>query len=388
MNEIVSSRYVRIAWTERRTPTTQPPTWIENFKFSPTVEEVVCHLVTMATVVASKCPIENVEFYEDLNAIYEFLNNPEHLTLASNIIRVRFDNEAVWLNDNNPLERIARSTRPGINSTFISSLSWVRAKSILQDIPYDLPKSKLYCLKSSIERYSELLSACGSTGIDSPEVELTEEDSENHGNKILGSLKLLRESPDSLCDFSIIIERKTFKLHRMLIIAVSKWFEVMESSGWKESKTGVLNLDDDVNNEKAELELTPTAETDNSHPTKCIGRLYGTAESVAAVIEWVYTGVIELDDRAIENDVNAIIARLELYFDILQLADVWEIPLLRVHVENRVLEHKKTFIGPETVRAVQERANEYHAQKIVMYCQEYVQINGNKVEIIENDGEE
>src|SRR5208282_3703664 len=101
--------------------------------------------------------------------------------------------QAIWLNEDISLERISRHT-PIADTTQVSSLRWLKAKSILHDIQFDINKSKQYSLKSSLERYSNLLRACGSATIDSPEVNLTTEDIENHGNNIVSCLKSLRDS--------------------------------------------------------------------------------------------------------------------------------------------------------------------------------------------------
>jgi hypothetical protein len=58
-----------------------------------------------------------------------------------------------------------------------------------------------------------------------------------------------------------------------------------------------------------------------------------------------------------------------------------------VHLENTVLDHKTTFIRPENVRAVQERADDCDAKEIVKYCQEYVERNARAVDLIEEDVE-
>ena len=108
---------------------------------------------------------------------------------------------------------------------------------------------------------------------------------------------------------------------------------------------------------------------------------------MASVIEWVYDASLNLDDHSL-TDVDAVKARLDHYFDILQLAEVWGIPLLRSHVENRVLKQKEVFIRPENLRGVYERANDCSAERIAEYCRSYLNDNRRIVEVVEADEEE
>ena len=338
----------------------------------------------MTKDVAPLCTVSNAEFFEDLAATYAFLNNPNHVVVASNIIRERYEDEAIWLNEEVPLERISRSTLIP-DTTPVSHRRWLKANSILHDIPFDIIKSKQYSLKSSLERYSNLLHACGSTSIDSPEANLTTEDIENHGNNIVRSLKSMRPLSNSLCDFSIKIEGKSFHVHRMLLVAVSPWFSTLAENKWREWETGVLDFDLGQNDGVAAGQRSTVLEARGGiESTEMTERLYGTSESVAAFVDWVYNGYLDLNDKDIKDDLEKVKARLDLYFDVLRLADVWEIPLLRVHVENLVLKSKGSFIRPENVQGVYERANDCDAKEIVKYCQEYKQRNESVVKNIEN----
>ena len=63
-------------------------------QISPNIE-VVRHLVRMAKDVASLCTISYAEFFEDLTAIYAFLNDPSRVAIASNIIREYYEDETI-----------------------------------------------------------------------------------------------------------------------------------------------------------------------------------------------------------------------------------------------------------------------------------------------------
>lgn len=64
MKEVIASEHMAIIWTQRLIPEQNPAAWImEFFKFSPTVELVVSHLVHLATVIAPKCNIAEEAFF-------------------------------------------------------------------------------------------------------------------------------------------------------------------------------------------------------------------------------------------------------------------------------------------------------------------------------------
>ena len=392
MNDIVAPRYLSIAWTQKRLPSTSPPTWTSDvLKFSPTIRIVVRHLVSMATVVAPKCEITDVQFFTDfftdLRATYDYLADPQHIAEASALIRNHYRDKPIWLNEDTTYEMIHLSAdrRLGEGSP-ISRLKWLPAKSILLDVPFDVLNSKHYSVKATMERYTDLLRECGSSYIHSPDVNFAEEDVQNHGNKIVYSLKRMRETSDDSCDFTIIVEGKRFRVHLMLLAAVSSWFRTISGNEWKESRSGILNLDEEEQKTRDTQSggSTVAEETQGSRSSERRDRLYGTAESVASVIEWVYDASLNLDDDNL-RDLDAVKARLDHYFDILQLAEVWGIPLLRSHVENRVLRHKEVFIRPENVRGVGERAKDCEAAEIVRYCQTYLESNGHVVKVVEAD---
>ena len=293
MNEIVAPEYMPVAWTQRLLPATPTPQWTNRlFKFSPTVKTIVQHLISMATVVAPICEITNVDFFTDfftdLRATYDYLADPRHINEASALIRNHYDDKAIWLNEDYTFERMHTSVvRPIGKGLPISSLKLLRAKSILLDVPFDVHTSHHYSVKTSMERYTNLLRACGSSGFHSPDVNLAEEDAKNHGNKIIYDLKIMRESSDDFCDFTIIVDGKRFRVHLVLLVAVSSWFRTMAGNEWKESRSGILNLDEDEQkNGNTHSEGSTAVEEDQVPQSKIRpDRLYGTTESVASVIE-------------------------------------------------------------------------------------------------------
>ena len=370
LKDVIAPRYASVAWTQRYLCLTEPSKWVCSlFDFSPSVQDVVQHLVELATIVAGKCRITESDFYRDLANTYYYLNSTERATKASAIIMENYANEKLWLNEDSPLDRIAnvlaKRDRLGVNN--ISDLQWLRSKSIVLGVGYDMEKTEIYSAKQSIVKYDALLKGCGSNGIRSINANLAEENVNEHRNDIVRCLKSMRDA-GSLCDLSIIVEGISFNVHGAVLATVSQYFRaLLVGRNWKESGTGILNLDEH------------TRPDEQSSSINSMQRPYGSAESVRQVIEWAYTGVVDLDDGNFKDNV-AVSVQLDVYLDILQLADVWDIPKLRTHIENRVLLNSKTFVRPENVDGILERVKEYNAKAVSGYCEEWRRENRGIVE--------
>ena len=113
--------------------------------------------------------------------------------------------------------------------------------------------------------------------------------------------------------------------------------------------------------------------------------MYGTPESVHSVIEWVYNGFLELDDGVLE-DAEDVKSRLDHYLDVLELSNVWDIPELRVHIENRILSYAHVFIRVENVSDVSDIAARFNAVDLKRFCNNFIKTNKRVVELVGNFG--
>ena len=362
MKEVIESADMPIAWTQRLIAAESPSGWTKAlFNFRPTVNEVVKHLVELATVVAPKCDLAEEDFFQDLKATYDHLNDNFIRHEAGTILRERYGDKHIWLNEDCSLEDISKTKSQGL-SLFnrsargtVGSLNWLRTKALVHGVSYDTPTLGLYAVKSSIHGYDDLLRASGSSVVNYPVAVQLPENIGDHSDTILQSLREMRES-ESLCDMTIIVDGRRFIGHRAVLASVSSFFRSLASSNeWRESLTGTLNLDNTA---------------------------YANAESVSAVLEWVYNGDINVDDTNLGN--NEVVTRLDHYLDILQLSDVWDIPLLRTHVENRIIRNAVNFIRIENVREVGEQTKGFNAHHIEEYCRQFCYMNRHIVEIIES----
>jgi len=386
IKEVIAPQYAPIAWTQRPICSPAPPLWGSAlYDFSPSIEDVVLHLFELSTVVASKCRITEAKFFDDLRETYDYLQDPSRIGAASSLLLAHSD-KPIWLNEDIALDRLAsaRSFQYSLRVDNVANLQWRSIDSLLYGVLFDHTKSNTYSIKLSLEPYNTLLRACGTKGFNSLRPTLVPENIENHGANMFDRIKSMRESPDSLYDITIIVESHHFRAHRVVLAAVSTFFRTLASgSKWTELESGILDLDKHfAPNDKQ----TQTSRDGITLCESASGRPYGTAESVTLVIEWVYSGSISLDDATLVESKD-IAARLDLYLDTLQLADVWDIPLLRTHVENRILVATRLFIRPENVQGVRDRAKEYNASALFKHCVETFQGNKDVVERVADDVE-
>jgi hypothetical protein len=372
IKDVISPAHEPVAWTQRLVASGPPPRLFENIiTFAPHIFEVAEHLVSMATNIALRCDISNADFFSDLRATYQYLNESRHLEAASQYLCKKHNDKKLWLNDDRGLENIHETAKQG------ASLNWLTARSILHGVPYDLPASGLYSAKRSIEEYGNLLRGCGSHVVESMNTVRRNENVENHGNNMLKRIAGMLDEPDNMCDIRIIVEGKEHHAHRLVLGAVSPFFRSLSCGGWKESTTGVLNLDPPSDSEPEEDEFAPAIVQRKTY--------YGTSAGVQSVIQWVYNGVLVLDDGNLQGASNDVENRLDHYLEVLELADMWDIEELRRHVENRILTRASVFIRVENVLNVRDIARRCNANLVVDYCEEYFQKNKDVVELVGED---
>lgn len=359
MHEVISPAYLPIAWTQSIAADTAPAGFLEPIGFVPSVIDVVEHLIALTTIFASKCSLREANFFEDIAATYNHLNQPANLNEASEYLRTLHYEKRVWLNNDMSLNNVSEFIRGHENlENTVSSLTWLPSSSILHGVPYDLPTYELYSAKASLEPYRNLLRACGSHVVENIKVVISGERLEDHSHNMMDRIRNMLGKRDSMCDMKIVVENDEHHAHRVLLAAVSPYFHRLCCGDWKEKSTGVLNLDE---------------------------RTYGTSESVRSVIEWVYNGFLALDDGVLE-DLDDVQSRLDHYLDVLELSNVWDIAELRGHIENRILTYPNKFIRVENVSDVFEIATRYNAATLKEFCENFIETNKRVVELVDNSG--
>lgn len=370
LKEITTVDNIPVSWTQRHVASKPPPTWLSNIiDFGPTAAEVVKHLVELTTVVAQRCTLDDENFFTDLKATYEYLSHKNYIDESGTIILEHYADKALWLNEDGAIEDIAKGKKHGL-SLFgrqsrgsVDSLNWKSTTSLVHGVTYDTPSCGLYAVKSSIILYQGLLLAAGSKVVTYPTTpQLPQYDEEPHKGSVLQRLNEMRESV-SLCDMIILVEGKSLFAHRAVLATVSSFFRSLASSNeWKESLTGRLNLN----------------ETNSSIGSPS----YANAECVSSVLDWVYTGLLSLDDTGLVTG-EEITTRLDQYLDLLQLTDIWDIPKLKVVVENRIVQRAYQFIRIENVNDIHDLTKRFNASHVEKYCLEFCQMNKHIVDVIE-----
>ena len=245
----------------------------------------------------------------------------------------------------------------GNQSNAIDSLLWLPAKRIVQGLPYDEPTCQIYPLKVSLGPYEGLLRASGMNVLHplvAPPLPIARS-SANHGDSMLRILQQMKGTEDQ-CDLTISLQDSKFYVHRMVLACFSSYFlKLVGPETWKESRTGNVNVDS-----------TP----------------FATPDSVTFVVDWVYSGCVNINDDIANLDIDSVDRRLNHYLDVLQLTDYWDIPLLKAEMENFILRHAVYFIRVENVRAVGNIAEQCNAAMLLSYCQSFEDSNKEVVEMI------
>lgn len=358
---------VPVVWTQKYYPASLPSKELQTlFNMStPTFDIVAKHLVDLSTLIAPKCKFDEVGFYQDLTATYDWLNLRTHD--AARHLKEQLADKAVWLNED--MEYNLPRLVPGRDvPRHIGSLDWRRATFLVSGIQYDAPLCNIFALKQFLSNYQSLLIASGMNIVKGHFTRRVEEHPPDHSNTILGkSLNQMRQS-QSLCDMTIIIDGKRFFAHRIVLATFSSFFNSMLANrAWAETSTGILDLDSEA----------PSRSRGNTK--------YASQRSVTAVLDWIYKGEIFTDDTKLEGT-ESIASRLDLYLEILQLTDVWEIPTLKTHIVNRILNRTNNFIRVENVSAVSELVNQYNAKEVAKHCREFIAKNRAVVDRIDAEG--
>lgn len=381
MNELIHPTHISIAWTQKLLPEQPQAAWlVDLFDFSPTLEDVVKHLVDLATVVAPRCDIGENEFFKDLEVTYQHLSNPSNVQQAGQLLKRRYPDAPVWLNEASALGSLSLSQKPALFGLItkpkepivtIGSLCWLTANCILEDISYDVSHHNLHPLKVSIMPYRSLIHASGMNIVHAVAASTSPENPIHHGDFVLQAIQTMRRS-EKTCDLTIIIGGRQHHVHLWVMAIFASYFRTFMSSEykWKESLRHTLDLD-----EESGPGPSPAARQSISP---------ATAESVAAVIDWMYNGRLDIDDNQIQTNDDTVHTLLDHYMNILRLADFWDIPLLKKHVENRILCNAKLFIRIDNVREARQIAEESYAMELEKYCLEFEEANKQVMQVMEH----
>ncbi|KAF9446296.1 hypothetical protein P691DRAFT_673937 [Macrolepiota fuliginosa MF-IS2] len=233
-NQLVRREFLPIAWSQRALYVTQPHQRVLMTYPSlsiPTVEDVVDHLVVLATKVArdfdqvGSCRIVLLEHLEET---YRWLNG--HAKEAERHLR-RYSDLALFLNDGFPPSENAREW------------NWKKADNILLD-EYDT--GYLQCPRGFISSFRALLTAAGAVTIkhgepevefDLPEQQITVDEPDRVFDGICVAFDQMRK--DGICtDVSFVCDspdNEPLRAHRAYLAAYSAHFREMFKPGFSEA---------------------------------------------------------------------------------------------------------------------------------------------------------
>ncbi|KAJ7024298.1 hypothetical protein C8F04DRAFT_1239748 [Mycena alexandri] len=320
--QVVRQEYEQVAWTQRARFQDQPGRNLATNPLLgvPRVEEVVSHLIVLATRIAQEHTGDHT-LLEHLQATYRWLNgnNEEarlHLLLATDL--------AIFLNVDDPLSEV---------------WEWRSAKELLFDIEYDWPETNTFRARKSLQDYRPLLLAAGAGSEHA--VEYRPRTTVADGNTLREAFDGMRRA-GQLTDVVLLpsamedVEVENLRAHSAFLGAAIP--HVRDGLlGWREG-------------------------TSESKTYSFPGSYFGAR----AVLDFIYTGKIEPNPGETGN------GHMDLLRDLLELlraADEWNMPELRDEIGRLVKEWR--LLSRDTYQIIVNTAKEYQATSLLDYCREW-----------------
>ncbi|KZS95252.1 hypothetical protein SISNIDRAFT_484117 [Sistotremastrum niveocremeum HHB9708] len=332
--KIVREEFEPICWTQRGLfrEYCQPSALLlqANPTFGqPTCEEVVAHLVILATEVALDHP-KDPTLMSDLKATYKWLDS--HAKEAETSLR-RHQATKTYLN---------------IDDWDLDEWRWFSARQLVLDLSYDSEAADLYGVRGVLSDYLNLMRHAGAEQLKNVEFRakartespLREKFQEMRNEGQLLDVKLIATEEENEED------RRSFKVHRAFLAACSPHLREVWTSGFIEANNDVVDI-------------------------------LASSKCLEAVINFIYSGVIMLPP--LRED-----ALIHLLLEMLELAHYWEMPNAVQAVAQEIVERK--LVRPWSHEAVRESAQGRSAE-LVQYCDEFIAKNPwvNKLDDAESD---
>ncbi|KAJ3574308.1 hypothetical protein NP233_g1854 [Leucocoprinus birnbaumii] len=342
-NELVRHEFHPIAWTQRGfyRPGFQPPSSLVKMHRNlsvPTAEEVVNHLVVLATKVALEVDHTcRSTVLDHLEQTYEWLN--KHADDAKPFLeKCKTEGPAIFLNAEKP------------QITPMDKWTWKRADHIILNSEFD--REYLQFPRAFIKPFQPLLIAAGAITIDygteeKQTVELPE--NEDRYSDLCGRLNRMRRNGicvDTSFTFDPTLNEKPLNAHRTYLAAYSPYFMKLFSS-----------------TEQAEMSVVHVDKLFSKH-------------AVEILLDYVYTS--QEPDLAGEGD------RVRLAVELLSLAHKWEMSDAQRVVQNKVMTLK--IVDPFTLETIRDAARRTESKELVDYCEEYEKKNKDFIRLVKEEG--
>ncbi|KAJ7685634.1 hypothetical protein DFH06DRAFT_1075187 [Mycena polygramma] len=328
-SQILRRKDERIAWTQRALCQEEPTGGLLALNESlgiPTVVEVVRHLQILAVKVAPEHP-GNRTLLQQIRETYAWLNRNE---ADARIYLLQHTNEALFLNVDNP------DSEPW---------EWRTAEQLLFDVQYDWTELGTFRVRQFLQSYRPLLLAAGA-GTEHA-VDYQPKTKAQDGNTLRDAFDAMRKA-GKLTDVVLMpmvisedMDVETLRAHSTFLAAA------------------IPHVGDGL------LDWAEGRSKSYSFP--------GTYFGALAVLEFVYTGKIELHPETDDGHMTVLRDLLEL----LESADEWDMPELKDEIGRLINDWR--FLSRDTYRMILKEAEKYRAASLLEYCQEWGRKNPKSV---------
>ncbi|KAJ3929794.1 MAG: hypothetical protein NXY57DRAFT_1015101 [Lentinula lateritia] len=323
--ELLRREYQSVAWTQRTRFLIEPSQNLIAVYPDigvPTAQDVVAHLVILATRISQDHPHDR-GLIRDLKATYTWLQ--DHQYAAGEELR-KHQHERIFLNVDD------------IDSYF-ENWQWRSSQELILNLSYD--SSKRFRVKSFLSEFRQLLGVAGvRRRVDVNFVDETQFGDPNFERLRVGCKLLDIELRPEYTQVNEKSNPLRLKAHAAFLAAHVPHIETALNGAWKEATSGVLSFP-------------------------------GTYFAACAFLDLVYTGDLK-DERSPEDDDG-----MELLMNLLEMLPIaheWGLPALKTKL-GWLITSKYLFIQPETLKMIRDEAQTYEAPGLVKACDDFAEKN-------------
>lgn len=356
LNEIVSHTHTAICWTQVAFPVHRPTIEVlgQFTDGQPSTETVWNHLLYLKDLAANLEHQHMNGFLNDLQETYKYLQD----NYANYSIPIEAKTQPIWLNlksfDGNKV------TLADVQS------EWTMTRNLLLSTSSDSGSHK--AVRDGLRRFDILLKNMGCKLMSYPTVKAPVVIG-NEDNSTTMEFRKMRDDGD-LLDITYQTEGKFIKAHRQLLATASLFCKAHFKSTMQIANVIKYEKYDRNGNEDSAFISYYTLST-------MIKYAYKDPE-----IDWTEVQVADGDDEMAKD------RKLNMLIDLLKGADYWMMPNLGATVVGKILDAAPELIRATNVYHVLDSAENYNAEKVVDYCNEFIEKNPEVMAEAYDDGVE
>ncbi|KAH9483420.1 Sacsin [Psilocybe cubensis] len=328
-SQLVLAKFEPVAWTQRGLFLSEPSEPLSRSNTAlgvPSTAEVVAHLKTLTTVIALDHP-GDLTLLSDIKETYAWLNDHSY---DAKIHLQAIQAERIFLNVSDPTSESW-------------SGKWVSAKEVVLYLQYDV--NPLVYAREFLLLFEPLLLAAGCKSLketDRKPVDIPNPSTDAQFKQWKDRLNSLRLS--GTCTDVTLVPRNSFqdtvhvdvdltklRAHRVVLAAAIPHFFTMQS--WKEAKDNFIDT-------------------------------HGTSFGAKAVLDFVYTGEIELSAKT--EDKEKLLHLMRDLLEVFLIADEWNMNDLKAKIQHEIIyKHDMIRRLPEHFNILLENAKIYNADILI-----------------------